>query len=141
MQGPEPNTPTSVPPAPSTYYVAGGSGIFAWPVAGTINQYPSWWHPAIDIGAPYGAPVTASAKGTVVTAGWSNLGFGNYVVIQHPNGYSSAYAHLSSLAVSAGQVVPAGKQIGAVGCTGFCTGPHLHFEVKSGNNVKQLSVL
>ncbi len=139
--------PTPLPYAPSgprtyTIFYAGGSGLFAWPVAGSLNQSPSWWHPAIDIGAPYGAPVTASAKGTVVTSGWSNLGFGNYVVIQHPNGYSSAYAHLSSLAVLAGQVVPAGKQIGAVGCTGFCTGPHLHFEVKRGNNnVNPLSVL
>ena len=142
MPAPQPIVPNYGAPAPSSYYVAGGSGIFAWPVKGSLNQSPSWWHPALDLGAPYGTPVSASAKGTVVTAGWSNLGFGNHVVIAHPNGYSSLYAHLAGVTVSAGQIVPAGKQIGTVGCSGFCTGPHLHFEIKRGNShVNPLSVL
>lgn len=142
MPPPQPIAPTYSAPAPSSYYVAGGSGIFAWPVKGSLNQYPSWWHPALDLGAPYGTPVTASAKGTVVASGWSNLGFGNHVVIAHPNGYSSLYAHLAGVTVAAGQVVPLGKQIGTIGCSGFCTGPHLHYEIKRGNShVNPLSVL
>ncbi|MEX0621940.1 MAG: M23 family metallopeptidase [Candidatus Woykebacteria bacterium] len=139
--------PTPLPTAPSgprnyPIYYAGGSGLFAWPVKGTLNQAPSWWHPAIDIGAPYGAVVSAAMAGTVVEAGWSNLGFGNDLVIAHPNGYTTLYAHLSSIKAKAGQAVVKGQQIGNVGCTGFCTGPHLHLEVRRGNrNVNPLSVL
>jgi len=80
--------------------------------------------------------------GTATTAGFNGYGFGNYIVIDHGNGYTSAYAHLASLNVRAGQSVGKGQLIGSVGCTGFCTGPHLHLEIKrSGSFVNPLSVL
>ncbi len=141
---PPPTPLPSGPSGPRNYpiFYAGGSGLFSWPVAGSLNQSPSWWHPAIDIGAPYGRPVTASAAGKVVVSGWSNLGFGNYVVIQHPNGYSTHYAHMAALTSATGKTVSKGQQIGTIGCTGFCTGSHLHYEVKrSGSFVNPLSVL
>ncbi len=139
--------PTPLPSAPSQprsypIFYAGGSGLFAWPVVGSLNQSPSWWHPAIDIGAPYGKVVSASAAGKVVTAGWSNLGFGNFVEIQHSNGYTTRYAHMAKITVIAGQSVGKSQQVGAIGCTGFCTGPHLHYEIKrNGSFVNPLSVL
>ena len=147
LPGGKPPPPTPLPTAPSgprnyPIFYAGGSGLFAWPVAGSLNQSPSWWHPAIDIGAPYGTPVKAAMTGTATTAGFNGYGFGNYIVIDHGNGYTSAYAHLASLNVRAGQSVGKGQLIGSVGCTGFCTGPHLHLEIKrSGSFVNPLSVL
>jgi len=117
------------------FYAAGGNGLFSWPVRGSLNQYPSWWHPAIDIGAAYGSSVAAAGGGKVVAATWGNYGYGNYVSIDHGNGYSTTYAHLSTIKVSAGQTVGRGQAIGNVGCTGFCTGPHLHFAVFRGGSV------
>ncbi|HEX7456578.1 MAG TPA: M23 family metallopeptidase [Candidatus Nanoarchaeia archaeon] len=131
--------PTSVP---QSYFTAGGNGIFAWPAPGGINQYPSWFHPAIDIGAAYGTGVQAAAAGTVTTASYLSGGFGNAVFVSHGNGYTTAYAHLGSINVGVGQTVSKGQLIGAVGCTGFCTGPHLHFEVRHGGSyINPLSVL
>jgi murein DD-endopeptidase MepM/ murein hydrolase activator NlpD len=122
--------------------VAGGSGLFAWPVAGGISQSPSWWHPAVDIAAPYSTPIYAAAPGSVTFAGYSSYGFGNYIMISHDGGYTSAYAHLSAIHTQAGQVVAKGQLIGAVGCTGRCTGPHLHFEIRrDGAAVNPLSLL
>ncbi|OGY26109.1 MAG: hypothetical protein A2Z11_04380 [Candidatus Woykebacteria bacterium RBG_16_43_9] len=142
MPPPTPLPSASYTPRSYPIYFAGGSGLFAWPVAGSLNQSPSWWHPAIDIGAPYGARVGASAAGTVVTAGWNGYGFGNYVVIKHDNGYTTAYAHMSVITVRSGQSVGSGQQVGTVGCTGFCTGSHLHLEIKRGGSfVNPLSVL
>jgi len=147
LPGGKPPPPTPLPTAPSgprnyPIFYAGGSGLFAWPVAGSLNQSPSWWHPAIDIGAPYGAPVKAAMGGTITTAGFNGYGFGNYVVIDHGNGYTSAYAHMNAINVGVGQNVARGQLVGAVGCTGFCTGSHLHLEIKRGGSfVNPLSVL
>ncbi len=90
----------------------------------------------VDLGASVGAPVRAAAGGTVMLSrsGGYNGGYGNYIVIKHPNGSQTLYAHLSSNAVAAGQVVTQGQTIGAVGNTGRSTGPHLHFEVRGGKN-------
>jgi murein DD-endopeptidase MepM/ murein hydrolase activator NlpD len=84
-------------------------------------------HAGIDIAAPAGTPVRAAASGTVIFAGWMG-GYGNLVVIDHGGGLATAYAHLSS--IWAGGGVSQGQGIGAVGCTGSCTGNHLHFEVR-----------
>jgi murein DD-endopeptidase MepM/ murein hydrolase activator NlpD len=94
------------------------------PIFGTSRM-----HSGTDFGAPTGSPVAASDSGRVVSAGWRG-GYGNTVVIDHGGGMATLYAHLSSISVSAGQSVSRGQGVGAVGCTGYCTGPHLHFEVR-----------
>ena len=86
------------------------------------------WHPGVDIANDYGAPVYASASGTIEEAGWVS-GYGRYVRIQHGYGYETAYGHMSKLAVQAGQSVSKGDVIGYVGSSGYSTGPHVHFEV------------
>ena len=86
------------------------------------------YHPGIDIAEDYGAPIYASASGYVQRAGWYG-GYGNYVNLSHDYGYSTAYGHMSSIKVSAGDYVQKGQVIGYVGSTGYSTGPHLHFEV------------
>ena len=123
-------------------YAASGSGLFARPVVGTINQSPSWYHPGVDFGAAYGSPVNAAGAGKVVTASQYGSGFGMHIFIDHGNGYVTAYAHLSGMKVNVGQKVSKGQLIGAVGCSGFCTGSHLHFEVRrGGSKINPLSVL
>src|SRR5690606_1590516 len=90
----------------------------------------------IDLGAPVGTGVYASAGGSVILAkssGW-NGGYGNYIIISHDNGTQTLYSHLSSVNVSLGQRVSQGDLIGAVGSTGKSTGPHLHFEVRGASN-------
>ena len=87
----------------------------------------------IDIGAPKGAPVIAADSGYVVQAGWSNVGYGNMILINHGNGYLTRYAHLSALNVEVGDSVKKGQLIGRVGSTGNSTGPHLHFEIIRGS--------
>jgi murein DD-endopeptidase MepM/ murein hydrolase activator NlpD len=110
--------------------VAVGTGSFAWPTSGVITQ--KFWerHKAIDIGAPTGTSVIAADSGYVVTAGWSEYGYGKYVVIDHGNGFQTLYAHLSVILVEVGQSVGKGERIGSVGNTGRSTGPHLHFEIR-----------
>ncbi len=88
------------------------------------------YHDGLDIAADMGAPIYAAAAGTVEVAG-SNGGYGIYAKINHGNGYQTAYGHMSSLAVNAGQQVAKGEIIGFVGSTGYSTGPHVHFEVMS----------
>jgi murein DD-endopeptidase MepM/ murein hydrolase activator NlpD len=68
----------------------------------------------------------------VVLASYSGYGYGYYVIVRHGDGSETLYAHLSAIYVSLGQYVGQGEIIGAVGCTGWCTGPHLHFEVRIG---------
>jgi murein DD-endopeptidase MepM/ murein hydrolase activator NlpD len=142
MPAPTPLPQITPPSSQPVFYAVSGSGLFSWPVKGTLNQSASWYHPAIDIGAAYGAPVVAAAGGTVITAGWSSYGFGNYIVVKHNNGYTTHYAHLGSISVGAGQAVGKGQLVGGVGCTGFCTGSHLHFEIhRDGRSINPLSVL
>lgn len=86
------------------------------------------FHQGIDLAAPEGTPVQAAAGGTVIEAGWKG-GYGKTVVIEHAGGHRTLYAHLSKLAVSAGQRIKQQQMIGKVGSTGRATGPHLHFEI------------
>ena len=90
----------------------------------------------IDLAAPTGTPVLASASGDVIVSrgyGW-NGGYGNYIVIKHPNGTQTLYAHLNEVIVSSSWHVVQGQIIGYVGATGKSTGPHLHFEVRGAKN-------
>ena len=121
-----------------------GTG-FAWPVSGPITSpFGMRWgtlHPGIDIGVPTGTPIHAAGSGTVVWCGWMS-GYGNLVMIDHHNGLATLYGHQSRIAASCGEQVTTGQVIGYVGCTGFCTGPHLHFEVRlNGNPVDPLGYL
>lgn len=116
-----------------------GGGQFLWPAAGPVTSgygyrtHPIFgdtrFHSGVDIGAPYGAPVISSDDGSVIFAGVTS-GYGNSIVVDHGGGLSTTYNHLASFLVSSGQTVARGVQIGTVGCTGYCTGPHLHFEVR-----------
>lgn len=86
------------------------------------------FHSGIDLAAPTGTPIYATGDGVVTHSGWGS-GYGNYVEIDHGNGYVTRYGHASRLYVSVGDYVNANQNIAAVGCTGRCTGPHLHYEV------------
>jgi murein DD-endopeptidase MepM/ murein hydrolase activator NlpD len=109
-----------------------GSGTFIWPAAKHWvggNNYAAW-HPGIDIAARLGDAIYASDNGVVVYAGWSVVGYGNLVVIDHNNGWQTWYAHNSEVYVGCGQNVFQGSVIAAAGSTGRSTGPHLHFETR-----------
>ena len=112
-------------PCPSCTYITSGYGNRIHPIFGTER-----WHSGIDIGAAAGATVIAADSGTVSVATYSSS-YGNYVMIYHSNGTYTLYAHMSSIAVTAGQSVTKGDTIGYVGSTGWSTGPHLHFEIRN----------
>lgn len=112
------------------------TGYYGNPVPGARLTQGLHGTNGVDLGAPKGTPVYASASGTVIVAkggGGYNGGYGNYIVISHDNGTQTLYAHLSSLSVSSGEVAK-GDLIGAVGNTGRSTGFHLHFEVRGAKN-------
>ena len=125
--------------APSSPGQVSASG-FIWPWPGPITSYfgeprgGGFYHDAIDIDGygRYGAPVVAAASGTVVVSSWLDWGLGYHVIIRHADGSETVYAHFSNIYVSVGQVVSQGETIGAIGCTGYCTGSHLHFEIHIG---------
>ncbi len=125
----------TTPTAPTTQAPAGGScgSTISTPVRGTVtsNFGPRGGrnHDGIDIAAPTGTPVRAAACGTVSLAGQQS-GYGNIVCITHTSQFSTCYAHLSRFGVTSGAEVQQGQVIGYVGCTGSCTGPHLHFETR-----------
>lgn len=118
------------------------SGNFVWPASGTITQYFSWYHQAIDVANRAAPDILAADAGTVVTSGWSNVGYGYHVIIDHGNGFRTLYGHMQRLYVVAGQTVNRGAAIGKMGSTGRSTGTHLHFEVyRGGARLNPLSVL
>lgn len=127
----------------SPAFSAPGGGQFIWPAGGSLTQRFSWYHPGIDV-ANRSAPGIAAADGGVVTvAGWPDgNGYGNRVVLDHGNGYTSLYAHLSNIYVSVGQTVSRGQLIGQMGSTGRSTGTHLHLEIHyKGVALNPLSIL
>ncbi len=114
----------------SQAFSAPGGGEFIWPAGGSITQYFAWYHPGIDIANRSAPGIAASDSGTVVVSGWpDSMGYGNRVVIDHGNGYTSMYAHLSNIYVSLGDSVSRGQLIGQMGSTGRSTGTHLHLEI------------
>jgi len=117
-----------------------GEYVLSWPVDSRriTSRYgwrihPVWgyrsFHTGIDIGADYGQPVYAAADGVVVDVGYMGAD-GVAIVIDHDHSIGTVYAHLSKTTVTPGDSVKAGDTIGAIGCTGWCTGPHLHFEIR-----------
>ena len=106
------------------------------PIAGVKS-----FHTGTDMACPTGTPILAAMSGRVTTTGINRV-YGNYVIIDHGNGYQTLYAHMSKIIASKGQWVSQGTRIGLVGSTGYSTGPHLHFTVyKNGKLVDPMSVL
>ena len=105
----------------------GGYGVRSDPFSGEGAM-----HTGVDISAPQGTPVHATADGIVIHAGW-NGGYGRCVIIDHGNNYQTWYAHLSRLDVIEGQEIRQGETLGAVGTSGRSTGSHLHYEVRIGS--------
>lgn len=111
-----------------------GTYTFVWPANNHYlsgNDYSPTIHPGIDIAAGLGAPIYASDTGVVVFAGLSLYGYGNLVIIDHGNGWQTAYGHLSQINVKCGGAIYQGQTLGLAGSTGNSTGPHLHFEIRS----------
>ncbi len=112
---------------PANGPITSGFGVRIGPRTGRLERHTGW-----DIAAGYGARVAATAPGTVVEAGWSNVGYGMHIVIDHGYGYRTLFGHLSRMYVSVGESVAISTLLGAVGSTGNSTGPHLHYEVRIG---------
>jgi murein DD-endopeptidase MepM/ murein hydrolase activator NlpD len=130
---------SSAPLAAGPIQPGNGSGLI-WPVSGpvvsgfgprTINGGYEF-HPGIDIAVPSGTPIRAAAAGTVIFTEpeASSGGYGNYTCIDHGGGLSTCYAHQETFEVTAGERVAQGQVIGLSDCTGYCFGPHVHFEVR-----------
>ena len=124
----------------------GGGSADGLPVAGTVSSPygyrinpitgASELHDGVDIAAPMGSPVVAPIAGTVTFAGW-NGGYGNQVTLSH-GGFTTFYAHMSSILASVGQLLQAGQVLGLVGSTGMSTGPHLHWGSSAGDPMQML---
>jgi murein DD-endopeptidase MepM/ murein hydrolase activator NlpD len=125
----------------------GGGGRFAWPLRGRVvsgfgTKAKGLRNDGINIAAPVGAPVKASAAGVVAYAGNELRGFGNMVLLRHEGGWVTAYAHNSSILVKKGDKVGQGQTIARVGSSGNVDSPQLHFELSQGTKaVDPLSVL
>lgn len=127
-------TPRASTPSYTSTTVA--SGYYIRPISGGYRSQGLHGYNAVDLAAPVGTPMYASASGDVILAregGW-NGGYGSYIVVRHPNGTQTLYAHASDVIVSAGQHVVQGQVIGYVGSTGRSTGPHIHFEIRGAVN-------
>lgn len=123
----------------------GSSSRFLWPTEGELTSgFGHRWgrnHDGIDLANEIGTPVRASRAGRVSYSGWLS-GYGRTVMIEHEQGYTTVYGHLSESFVAEGQYVKAGQRIAAMGNTGYSTGPHLHFEVrKNGTPINPFNVL
>lgn len=132
--------PVQQQPAPAPAPAPAASSGWVHPLPGACVTSPYGWrqnptgpgaytHQGVDIGGRSGAPIRAAHDGQVLRAGWNFSGYGISVLLNDQDGTYSHYAHMSQMAVSAGQWVSAGETIGYVGATGDVTGPHLHFEI------------
>lgn len=113
--------------------LVGRTSQFMWPVVGTITSKYGWrssgFHHGLDIAGDRGAAIKAAAAGTVICTDYKSV-YGKTVIIKHPDGYETWYAHLDSFAISNGNKIAKGQVIGAIGMTGNTTGPHVHFEIR-----------
>ena len=127
---------SAVPDAPLDVYLEHLEPLtLAWPADGTIDGYGPRWgrmHLGIDVGILTRLDVRAATSGTVTSACWvtGSEGYGNVVIVDAGSGYSLLHAHLSEAHVVPGQWLAEGEPIGLAGCTGSCTGTHLHFELR-----------
>ncbi len=124
-------------PASASAHTDGSRQLeFSWPADGTVTspfgQDGARWHPGLDIGMLRSLDVTAAAPGVVTRVGEQPgyEGYGRIVEVNAGDGYSLLYAHLAAAGVSVGDYVTAGERIATAGCTGWCTGTHLHFELR-----------
>ncbi|MCS6760928.1 MAG: peptidoglycan DD-metalloendopeptidase family protein [Candidatus Devosia symbiotica] len=125
--------PVTVAAAPAAEPVISGNDKFRWPVSGRVLvDFAGSKGAGINIEAAEGAPIKAAENGTVIYVGSGVEGYGNLILIRHPNGYVSAYAHLGIINVAKGTNVGRGDTIGAAGKTGSVTKPQLHFELRKG---------
>ena len=112
--------------------IAHGNGQLSWPTQGLITQYPVSYHMALDIANASAPPIGAAESGVVSYVEYGRFGYGQHVIIDHGNGLSTLYAHMSEIYVKVGDSVGRGSIIGRMGSTGRSTGTHLHFEVRTG---------
>ncbi len=122
---------------PFNYNRIDTGSYYRWPVAGGYITQGLHSRNGIDIGAKSGSPIFATADGIVVAVhdgGWSDGGYGNYILVEHSNGTQTLYAHAKEIIALLGQDVAQGQKIATVGTTGESTGPHLHFEVHGAKN-------
>ena len=125
--------PAQVAAVPAAEPAMSGADKFRWPVSGrVITDFAASKGTGINIEVPEGTSVKAAENGTVIYTGSGVEGYGNLVLVRHPNGYVSAYAHLQSISVSKGAVINRGDTIGAAGMTGSVSRPQLHFELRKG---------
>jgi lipoprotein NlpD len=134
---PLPPPPGQVALPPASVRLAPGPGTFRWPldaaaVGSPFGHREGRQHEGIDLPAPIGTPVHAAGDGQVIYAGDGIRGYGNLVVVEHAGDLLTVYAHNSELLVREGDRVVAGQRIALVGQSGRASGPHLHFEVRSG---------
>lgn len=130
----KPAQPASSEPVMAVASLVRNAAAFLWPTRGVITSRFGWrryrrHHEGIDLAAPHGTPIYATRDGVVTFSGWRN-GYGQVVYIDHGDGLTTIYGHASELHVAAGQQVKRGQIIARVGCTGYCTGAHVHFEVR-----------
>jgi murein DD-endopeptidase MepM/ murein hydrolase activator NlpD len=125
--------------APAAAHTDGGQGLYLqWPASGTITRGFGYdgsrgeWHPGIDIGTLRSLDITAAAPGVVEAIGYvpHYEGYGEVVLVDLGDGLEALYAHLSWVTVHQGEHVVTGQKLGNAGCTGYCTGTHLHFELR-----------
>lgn len=137
---------TSSSPASTVVRASSGYERPLWPIMGVITQRfsyrgPKNGHAGLDLAAPIGTPVYASLSGTVTFSGWNVFGYGQLITIRGIDGRDYYYAHNSRRLVSKGQRVRQGQMISKVGSTGNSSGPHLHFEIRSGSAILNPSAI
>jgi murein DD-endopeptidase MepM/ murein hydrolase activator NlpD len=122
---------------PAGAHTDGGPGLsLVWPASGTVTRGFGWdgpeWHPGIDVGTLRSLDITAAAPGVVEAVAYPPHfeGYGNIVLVDLGDGLEALYAHLAEVDVSVGDTVETGQKLGIAGCTGYCTGTHLHFELR-----------
>ena len=125
-----------LPVAAQAHTDAGWQLSLSEPALGTVTSPfgsdGGRWHPGLDIGTLRSLGVRAAAEGVVTRVGYAAGfdGYGNIVLVRHRDGFETLYAHLSRVLAHVGQQVWSGEEVGIAGCTGWCTGTHLHFELR-----------